>query len=162
LATNEDETCPGPNPETIIPDAGPLVAAVKTACGREPLTVGKPNTPAFDYICRRWGVDSIDPQRTLMVGDRVNTDVKFGRDHGLRTLLVLSGCHGVRRIFFELKKFNFLKLDDIEDGILQSREDLVPEFYADSLGALIPTKEKVNKKKNKAEEGEQRRKAVCV
>nr|CAD2136954.1 unnamed protein product [Meloidogyne enterolobii] len=147
LATNEDETCPGPNPETIIPDAGPLVAAVKTACGREPLTVGKPNTPAFDYICRRWGVDSIDPQRTLMVGDRVNTDVKFGRDHGLRTLLVLSGCHG---------------LDDIEDGILQSREDLVPEFYADSLGALIPTKEKVNKKKTKAEEGEQRRKAVCV
>jgi len=53
-------------------------------------------------------------------------------------------------------------LDDIEDGILQSREDLVPEFYADSLGALIPTKEKVNKKKSKAEEGEQRRKAVCV
>lgn len=146
LATNEDETCPGPNPETIIPDAGPLVAAVKTACGREPLTVGKPNSPAFEYICRRWGVDSIDPSRTLMIGDRVNTDVKFGRDHGLRTLLVLSGCHG---------------LDEIEDGILQSREDLVPEFYADSLGSLIPPKEKINKK-NKAEEGGERRKAVCV
>uniref|UniRef100_A0A914NU35 Uncharacterized protein n=1 Tax=Meloidogyne incognita TaxID=6306 RepID=A0A914NU35_MELIC len=145
LATNEDETCPRPKSRTIIPDAGPLVPLSKLLVDVNLLTVwGKPNTPAFDYICRRWGVDSIDPQRTLMVGDRVNTDVKFGRDHGLRTLLVLSGCHG---------------LDDIEDGILQSREDLVPEFYADSLGALIPPKEKVNKKKSKAEEGEQRRKA---
>ncbi|KAF7632699.1 hypothetical protein Mgra_00007917 [Meloidogyne graminicola] len=144
LATNEDETCPGPNPETVIPDAGPLVAAVKTASGREPLTVGKPNTPAFEYICRRWGVDSIDPRRTLMIGDRVNTDVKFGRDHGLRTLLVLSGCHG---------------LDEIEEGILQSRDDLVPEFYADCLGALIPKKEKNSTKKNKNEDSGERRKA---
>ena len=86
-----------------------MVAAVKTACGREPLTVGKPNTPAFEYICRRWGVDSIDPRRTLMIGDRVNTDVKFGRDHGLRTLLVLSGCHGVRKFFEKIifRKFSF-------------------------------------------------------
>uniref|UniRef100_A0A183CB95 C-type lectin domain-containing protein n=1 Tax=Globodera pallida TaxID=36090 RepID=A0A183CB95_GLOPA len=91
VATNEDETCPGPNPETVIPDAGPLVAAVRTASGRDPHVVGKPNTPAFDYICRRW---TIDPRRTLMVGDRLNTDVKFGNDHGLRTMLVLSGCHG--------------------------------------------------------------------
>lgn len=67
VATNEDETCPGPNPNTVIPDAGPLVAAVKSASGREPLVVGKPNTPAFDYIERRW---SIDPERTMMIGDR--------------------------------------------------------------------------------------------
>uniref|UniRef100_A0A183C5E0 HAD-like protein n=1 Tax=Globodera pallida TaxID=36090 RepID=A0A183C5E0_GLOPA len=108
VATNEDETCPGPNPETVIPDAGPLVAAVRTASGRDPHVVGKPNTPAFDYICRRW---TIDPRRTLMVGDRLNTDVKFGNDHGLRTMLVLSGCHGVGRTIEKMFS-NLMESDD--------------------------------------------------
>jgi phosphoglycolate phosphatase len=120
VATNEDETCPGPNPNTVIPDAGPLVAAVKSASGRDPLVVGKPNTPAFDYIQRRW---TIDPKRTIMIGDRTNTDVKFGKDHGLRTMLVLSGCHQV---------------DDIVDNQLNDRHDMVPEFYAPCLGHLVP------------------------
>ncbi|CAD5232300.1 unnamed protein product [Bursaphelenchus xylophilus] len=120
VATNEDETCPGPNPNTIIPDAGPLVAAVKTASGRDPLVVGKPNTPAFEYIQRRWNVD---PSRTMMIGDRTNTDVKFGRDHGLRTMLVLSGCHQV---------------EDIQENFENQRLDMVPDFYAKNLGSLVP------------------------
>jgi len=122
IATNNDETCPGPNPNTIIPDAGPLVAAVKTAAGREPMIVGKPNTPAFEYICRRW---EIDPERTIMIGDRTNTDVKFGRDHGLRTMLVLSGCHQV---------------EDIIENQLNERDDMVPDYYAECLGALLPSR----------------------
>uniref|UniRef100_A0AC34RGH8 Phosphoglycolate phosphatase n=1 Tax=Panagrolaimus sp. JU765 TaxID=591449 RepID=A0AC34RGH8_9BILA len=122
LATNSDETCPGPNPNTVIPDAGPLIAAVKTAAGREPLIVGKPNTPAFDYICRRW---EIDPERTMMIGDRTNTDVKFGKDHGLKTMLVLSGCHQV---------------EDIVENQMNDREDMVPNYYANSLGSLLPSR----------------------
>lgn len=82
LATNEDETFPGPNPSVTIPDAGnfsdsyalstdyssgPIVAAIRVACGREPITMGKPNSPAFEYISRKW---KIDPSQTLMIGDR--------------------------------------------------------------------------------------------
>ncbi|KAK6757414.1 hypothetical protein RB195_015314 [Necator americanus] len=119
VATNEDETCPGPNPHIITPDAGPLVAAVRCASGREPITVGKPNTPAFDFIRRRW---NIDPERTMMVGDRTNTDVKFGRDHGLKTLLVLSGCH---------------QLEDVMDNRMNDRFDMVPDYYTTCLGALV-------------------------
>ncbi|PAV64447.1 hypothetical protein WR25_07034 [Diploscapter pachys] len=120
IATNEDETCPGPKPEVIIPDAGPLVAAVKCATNRDPVTVGKPNTPAFDYIQRKWNVD---PTRTIMIGDRTNTDVKFGRDHGLKTMLVLSGCH---------------QTDDIVQNQIAGKHDMVPDFYAPCLGALLP------------------------
>ncbi|KAK0414329.1 hypothetical protein QR680_007266 [Steinernema hermaphroditum] len=127
IATNEDETCPGPDPNTVIPDAGPIVAAVNVASGREPIVVGKPNTPAFEYICRRW---TIDPQRTMMVGDRTNTDVKFGRDHGLKTCLVLSGCHQV---------------EDILDHHENERHDMVPDFYAENLGSLVPTEVAVPK-----------------
>ncbi|PIO77129.1 phosphoglycolate/pyridoxal phosphate phosphatase family protein [Teladorsagia circumcincta] len=123
LATNEDETCPGPNSHVITPDAGPLVAAVRCASGREPVTVGKPNTPAFDYIRRRW---NINPERTLMAGDRLNTDVKFGRDHGLKTLLVLSGCH---------------QLEDITGNYRNGLLDMVPDYYVTCLGALLPPRD---------------------
>jgi phosphoglycolate phosphatase len=121
LGTNEDETCPGPNDRVVIPDAGPLLAAVKVASGREPTVVGKPNSPAFDYIRRRW---SIDPRRTMMIGDRTNTDVKFGKDHGMRTMLVLSGCHQV---------------EDVVENQLKNRHDMVPDLYALNLGSLVST-----------------------
>ncbi|VDM81010.1 unnamed protein product [Strongylus vulgaris] len=101
---------------------GPIVAAIRCASGREPITVGKPNTPAFDYIQRRW---NIDPQRTMMVGDRMNTDVKFGRDHGLKTLLVLSGCH---------------QLEDITNNRQNDRFDMVPDYCATCLGALVDSR----------------------
>jgi phosphoglycolate phosphatase len=119
FATNDDETCPGPDKNVIIPDAGPIVAAVKIAAKREPLVVGKPNTPSFDYICRHW---KINPKRTIMIGDRLNTDVKFGRDHGLKTILVLSGCH---------------QIEDILENQLRGQNDQVPDFYAQNLGSLV-------------------------
>ncbi|CAJ0961819.1 unnamed protein product, partial [Mesorhabditis belari] len=119
LATNEDEVCPGPNPEVLIPDAGPIVAAIQCASGRKPLTVGKPYSPAFDYICRRW---SIDETRTMMIGDRTNTDVLFGRKHGLKTCLVLSGCH---------------QLKDVQENLSKGKLNMVPDFYANSLGSLL-------------------------
>ncbi|KAJ1359103.1 hypothetical protein KIN20_017743 [Parelaphostrongylus tenuis] len=119
LATNEDETCPSPFPHVVIPDAGPIVAAVRCASGREPIVVGKPNRPAYDYIRRRW---NIDPERTIMIGDRTNTDVKFGRDHGLKTMLVLSGCH---------------QLENVVANRLNERFDMVPNYYVASLGALV-------------------------
>ncbi|KAI6192440.1 Phosphoglycolate/pyridoxal phosphate phosphatase family protein [Aphelenchoides fujianensis] len=105
----------------IVPDAGPILAACSSASGREPLIVGKPNTPAFDYICRRW---SIDPKRTLMVGDRTDTDIKFGREHGLSTLLVLSGCH---------------QMEDVVENQMSGQNDKVPHFYATNLGSLVPS-----------------------
>ncbi|CAB3398602.1 unnamed protein product [Caenorhabditis bovis] len=120
IATNEDETCPGPNPDVVIPDAGPIVAAIKCASGRDPLTVGKPCTPAFNYIKRKF---NINPARTMMIGDRTNTDVKFGRDHGLKTMLVLSGCH---------------QIEDIIENQMNERDDMIPDYVAPCLGALVP------------------------
>jgi ribonucleotide monophosphatase NagD (HAD superfamily) len=52
--------------------------------------VGKPSRDLAQLLVREHG---LTPARTLMVGDRTNTDIAFGRSVGMRTCLVLSGCH---------------------------------------------------------------------
>ncbi|KJH51520.1 hypothetical protein DICVIV_02257 [Dictyocaulus viviparus] len=98
---------------------GPLVAAVRCASGREPVTAGKPNTPSFDYIRRQW---NITPERTMMIGDRLDTDIKFGRSHEMKTLLVLSGRH---------------KLEDVMRNRAKGHFEMVPDYYSPSLEALL-------------------------
>ena len=39
------------------------------------------------WLCRH----HFDPERTLMIGDRLNTDIEFGKSGGLGTLLVMTG-----------------------------------------------------------------------
>lgn len=119
LGTNEDETSPGPYEKTVIPDTGPILAAVKLASGREPLVIGKPHATAFEYISKRW---KLSPERTFMVGDRLNTDIWFGKRNGLKTLLVFTGCH----IMADVTLFR-------ESG----KVNMLPDYFATSLGSLI-------------------------
>lgn len=119
LGTNEDETSPGPYPNTVIPDTGPILAAVKSASGREPVVVGKPHATAFEYISKRW---NLSPKRTIMVGDRINTDICFGKNNGLKTMLVFTGCHAIPELTFFRENGN---------------GNMLPDYFASSLGDLI-------------------------
>jgi len=102
VATNEDSTFPSEH--GLLPGAGAISAPLRFASGREPVCAGKPSTIMLDCIktkqvllsSSRWYsniVDRIDydPKRTIMVGDRLNTDILFGQQGGLSTLLVLTG-----------------------------------------------------------------------
>ncbi|CAL4131880.1 unnamed protein product, partial [Meganyctiphanes norvegica] len=72
----------------IIPGTGALAKCIELASGREAVVIGKPSTTMFDLLNHE---HDLDPTRTLMMGDRCNTDVLFGKNCGLHTLLVLSG-----------------------------------------------------------------------
>lgn len=90
VATNMDENWPG-GVGCLLPAGGACVSYVSYAAERPPdVNVGKPSRDLARLLVRLHG---LDPRRTLMVGDRCNTDVAFGRSAGMRTLLVLSGCH---------------------------------------------------------------------
>lgn len=86
IATNPDVT--GPSAEGTVPATGSVAAMIEAATGRHPYFVGKPNPVMIRAALNRIGAHS---ETTVMVGDRMDTDVKAGVEAGLRTHLVLSG-----------------------------------------------------------------------
>uniref|UniRef100_A0A8B9I4Z4 Glycerol-3-phosphate phosphatase n=1 Tax=Anser brachyrhynchus TaxID=132585 RepID=A0A8B9I4Z4_9AVES len=87
VATNRDHRLPLEG-GAAIPGTGCLVKAVETAAEREAFIVGKPNRYMFDCVASEF---DIDPARTIMVGDRLDTDILMGNTCGLTTLLTLTG-----------------------------------------------------------------------
>lgn len=84
--TNPDRTFP--TPEGLIPGAGAILAALETATDVSPIIAGKPSTTLFDFALERLGTK---PEDTLVVGDRLETDILGGQRAGCKTALVLSG-----------------------------------------------------------------------
>ncbi|MBB5906080.1 NagD protein [Actinoalloteichus hymeniacidonis] len=89
IATNPDET--GPSREGLLPATGAVAALIERATGRAPYYVGKPNPLMMRSALRALGAHS---ENTLMVGDRMDTDVRAGMEAGMQTILVMSGISG--------------------------------------------------------------------
>jgi glycerol-1-phosphatase len=84
VATNLDPTVP--SPRGPLPGNGSLVAALRHATGRTPVTTGKP-----DPAMHRESVERAQAQRPIVVGDRLDTDIEGAAAVGCPSLLVLSG-----------------------------------------------------------------------
>jgi len=87
VATNPDTTYPVEG-GGLIPGAGSIVAAVRAASGVEPVIIGKP-----DPFLTQTALDDagLTAEETLVVGDRMDTDIESGRRAGCDTFLVLTG-----------------------------------------------------------------------
>lgn len=86
VATNYDLTYPSEIGE--LPGAGAVLSVVASASGVQPTVVGKPHPAMFAEALRRL---STQPGETLMVGDRLETDIEGAAAAGLKTALVLTG-----------------------------------------------------------------------
>jgi arabinose operon protein AraL len=87
FATNADKSCPFPGGD--IPDAGATLAALQHITGRVPeLIAGKPSPVILEAALDRLQVPA---NRCVMVGDRLETDMRMGHDAGMLTALVLTG-----------------------------------------------------------------------
>ena len=93
LATNPDAT--GPSPEGSIPACGAMAAVIERATGISPYFIGKPNPLMMRAGLNRIGGHS---ESTVMIGDRMDTDVLAGMEAGLATILVLSGVTSLEDI----------------------------------------------------------------
>lgn len=86
IAANPDWVCP--TWYGSVPDCGSVCEMLLRATGRRPRVVGKPE-PAMAYLAmERAGVS---PEKTLMIGDRLYTDIAAGVNAGIDTAFVLSG-----------------------------------------------------------------------
>jgi NagD protein len=87
FATNADKTCPMPG--GAIPDAGATIAALEHISGRKlELLAGKPSPIMMAVALERLGTTA---EHSLMVGDRLETDIRMGQEAGMLTAVVLSG-----------------------------------------------------------------------
>lgn len=86
IATNPDVT--GPSPDGPVPATGAAAAMITKATGVEPYFVGKPNPMMMRSAMDRIGASA---KCTVMIGDRMDTDMVAGIEAGLDTILVLTG-----------------------------------------------------------------------
>ena len=86
IATNPDPT--GPSPAGPLPATGSVAALISAATGVQPYFIGKPNPLMIRSALRQIGAHS---ESTVMIGDRMDTDVVTGLEAGLETILVLTG-----------------------------------------------------------------------
>ncbi len=86
IATNPDVM--GPGEGGIVPATGAVAALISAATGVKPYYVGKPNPLMMRMALRTLDAHSED---SVMIGDRMDTDIVAGIESGLRTILVLTG-----------------------------------------------------------------------
>lgn len=123
IATHADETYPNKGSKIKVPGAGVMVRGIQTGVGRPPdVVLGKPFKSFFD--CMLHAHPDLSPEKCLMVGDRLSSDIAFGNNCGMRTLLVLTGAS---------------TLNDVEEMRKSSNSDHhnnVPSYIVQSLSQL--------------------------
>jgi NagD protein len=86
IGTNPDLT--GPGEEGIVPSTGALVAPIERAAGRKAYFIGKPNPLMMRHALRRLASRR---EETVIIGDRMDTDILSGIEAEIEPVLVLSG-----------------------------------------------------------------------
>ena len=113
IATNPDSS--GPSEGGLVPACGAMASLIEKASGVAPLFIGKPNAlmmrTALNYL-------NVHSENTIMVGDRMDTDIIAGVTSGMETILVLSGV---------------TKEEDIE------KYPYVPAYIKRSVAEIEPT-----------------------
>jgi HAD superfamily hydrolase (TIGR01450 family) len=113
FATNADPYCPVPGGGE--PDAAAIIAAIEACTGVQvEAIVGKPSPHMAKVVL---AVLDLPPEKSLLVGDRLETDVRLGVEAGLDTALVLTGATNAAAL---------------------AESDLQPTYLLDQLGDLLP------------------------
>lgn len=117
IATHPDYFCPAD--VCSMPDVGALIEAVRLTVGREPdIVMGKPHKTAGKRLAQKYNLPA---RKIAMVGDRLYTDVAFGKNCGFVSILVLSG-------------------ETTEEMLGKSK--IKPDYVLDKVKDIIPLLEK--------------------
>ncbi len=111
VATHPDFVCPSDKGD--MPDAGAFMALIEETNGHRPdVVIGKPCAPMAEFVFDHCNAD---PKECAFVGDRLYTDIKFGVNNGMTSILVLTGETTVDMLF---------------------KSDVKPDYVLDSVNEL--------------------------
>ncbi|XP_045479391.1 glycerol-3-phosphate phosphatase-like [Harmonia axyridis] len=124
VALSSEERRSGFTPKAV-PSTGAILAAIETCSGRKAKILGKPSSYIIEYLRTH---HCIDPQKTLLLGDRLKIDILLGQACGCQTLIVLSGMTQAEELYSKLRS---RYLGENTDG-------LFPDLYTKSLEDMLP------------------------
>ncbi|MBQ6888271.1 MAG: HAD-IIA family hydrolase [Lachnospiraceae bacterium] len=85
-ATNPDLCCPVPF--GFVPDCGSICGMIENSTGKSPIYLGKPNALVVDLCLKASGFSK---EETLVIGDRLYTDIACGINAGVDTCVLFTG-----------------------------------------------------------------------
>lgn len=86
IATNPDLACP--TAYGFMPDCGSICQMIENAAGKTPFYIGKPRPVMVDIVREKFGISA---EETVVVGDRLYTDIASGLNAGVTAVCVLTG-----------------------------------------------------------------------
>jgi len=113
ISSNNDFTAPF-NENVTMPASGSIIKSIELSCNRKSKCVGKPSIELANYLINHF---HLNPNRTCMVGDRIDSDLYFGKNANFKTLIVLSGV---------------TSLDELKNLQIKNR----PDYYSQSIMSL--------------------------
>ncbi|XP_058492985.1 pyridoxal phosphate phosphatase [Solea solea] len=118
----------------ILPGSGSLTAALEVASGRKATVIGKPSRFMFECISSQFS--GVDPAQCLMVGDRLETDMLFGSNCGLDTMLTLTGVSQIE------------EAQEYRNSELTTNHSFVPNYVVDTIADFLPAFEELEEEGN--------------
>lgn len=109
IATHPDLVCPVEF--GFVPDCGAVARMLEYATKRTPIFIGKPERLIIDMILER---THFDPSETILIGDRLYTDIACGQNAEIDTLLVLSGETSMEDVKNDFQKPTYILKDIAE------------------------------------------------
>lgn len=120
---HHDRRFPGPT--------GMTGRALRSITGLEPTVTGKPSQTLARAVIK---AHNLDPMRTVMVGDRLSSDIMFGNGAGFSTLLVMTGT--TKSALLETREKEQHDLVACGKALVDDWPEWKPKFMLDSLGCL--------------------------
>ena len=104
----------------IFIQLGPFLATIERGSYKTATVMGKPSTTLTNFIEL-----PADKSKILMIGDRLNIDIAFGKNAGFKTLLVETGDHKMENVEEMIQKI------EVEGD---KAENFIPDFVISSIG----------------------------
>lgn len=93
IATNIDPVLKIEN--GFIPGTGAIVAAISAVCKKEPVVIGKPERYIIDYTIKKY---SLLPEKTIIIGDNLDTDILAANRTKIKSVLIFTGVSSAEEL----------------------------------------------------------------